>query len=94
MKKIEEACKIVIAMQKKAYGDNAIETQIKRIRETEDVYVFDFKKRAKQVVVGGGGLLVYKKDMSATHYCLPSCPDNIFEIMDNATDVDIPKEYV
>lgn len=93
MEKIKEACRIVVAIQKEAFGNDAIETHISKIRETEDVFLFDFKKRTDKPLIGGGGLLMYKKDMSVIHYCLPSYPDNIFKIIEKATEVEIPKEY-
>lgn len=93
MEKIKEACEIAVAIQRKTYGDEAIETHIERIQETGEVFLFDFKRRTKQVIIGGGGILIYKKDMSAVHFCLPACPENIFEILDNASEVAIPEEY-
>lgn len=93
MEKIKEACDIAVAIQRKNYGDGAVETHVERIQETDEVYLFDFKRRTKRVIIGGGGILIYKKDMSAIHFCLPACPENIFEILDNATEVAVPEEY-
>ena len=94
MEKIKEACEIAVAIQRKTYGVGAVETHIERILETDEVYLFDFKRRTKQVIIGGGGILIYKKDMLAMHFCLPACPENIFEILDRAVEVAIPEEYV
>ena len=95
MKKLIEACKVAIEMQKKTFGENSVETRINRIRETDDCYLIDFQSRFKGVPTGSYGceLLVYKNDMSAIRYSPPSYPENIFEILDAAKEINIPQEY-
>ena len=94
MKIMIEACNAAVEHQIKAYGSQSKTTKIRRIRETDELFVFDFFSDSDSVLCGGGGLIVYKKDFSVIGYCLPSYPENIFEIMDNAVDVEIPKEYL
>lgn len=94
MRSVNQACAVAVERQKKTYGANSKHTKIRRIGETDEVFIFGFHRDNDAVVYGGGGLLVYKKDYSVTHYCIPSYPENIFEILDNAVDVEIPKEYM
>lgn len=91
---LRKACAVAIARQKKAFGTSSKATKIRRIGETNELFIIDFYKDEDAVVYGGGGLIVYKKDFSIDHYCIPSHPENIFEIIDNAVDVEIPSEYV
>lgn len=90
---LNKACAVAVARQKKAYGSDSKATKIRRIGETNELFIIDFYPENDSVVYGGGGLLVYKKDYAVDHYCIPSYPANIFEIIDSAVDVDIPKEY-
>lgn len=93
MNNLNKACAVAVARQKKTYGSQSKATKIRRIGETDELYIFTFDSDHDSVVYGGGGLIVHKKDYSVDHYCIPSYPKNIFEIIDNAVDVDIPKEY-
>lgn len=93
MNDLNKACKIAVAKQKQAYGAKSKATKISKIGETNDLYIISFHPAYGSVECGGGGLLVYKKDYSVAHYCIPSYPQNIFEIIDNAIDVDVPAEY-
>lgn len=93
MKNLNKACSVAVERQKKAYGPKSRATRIRRIGETDELYIITFYTEDDVAVVGGGGLIVYKKDFSVDHYCIPSYPKNIFEIIDNAVDVEIPKEY-
>ena len=93
MNNLNKACAVAVARQKRAYGSQSKATKIRRIGETNELYIFTFDSDTDSVVCGGGGLIVYKKDYSVDHYCIPSYPRNIFEIIDNAVDVDVPKEY-
>jgi hypothetical protein len=93
MNDLNKACEIAVAKQKQAYGVKSKATRISRIGETNDLYIISFYPAHGSVECGGGGLIVHKKDYSVDHYCFPSYPKNIFEIIDNAVDVDVPKEY-
>lgn len=93
MDNLIKACAIAVSHQEKKYGRGSISAKIRRISETNDVYLFDFCTEGNVVIYGGGGLIVYKKDFVVDHYCLPSYPSNIFDIVDNAKQLDIPKEF-
>ena len=93
MDSMKKACAIAVARQQKAYGLKSKATKIRRIGETSELFIIDFYHEQDSVVYGGGGLIVYKKDYSVDYYCIPSYPENIFEIIDSAVDVEIPKEY-
>ena len=94
MKDLVKACSVAVARQKKIYGENSKSTKIRRIGETSELFIMDFQSDHNSVVYGGGGLIVYKKDFTVDHYCIPSHPQNIFEILDSAVDVEVPKEYM
>lgn len=93
MNDLKKACEIAIAKQKQAYGVKTKAIRISKIGETNDLYIISFYPASGSVEFGGGGLIVYKKDFSVDHYCIPSYPKNIFEIIDSAVDIDVPREY-
>lgn len=93
MDELSKACAVAVERQQKAYGVKSKATKIRRIGETSDLFIFSFFSEHDSVECGGGGLIVYKKDYSVDFYCIPSYPKNIFEVIDNAIDVEIPKEY-
>ena len=93
MNNLNKACAAAVARQQKAYGMNSKATKIRKIGETSELFIIDFYSEHDSVVYGGGGLIVDKKNYSVDHYCIPSHPENIFEIIDKAVDVEIPKEY-
>ncbi|MBD9242705.1 MAG: hypothetical protein EGQ45_01350 [Clostridiales bacterium] len=93
MNDLKKACEIAIAKQKQAYGVKTKAIRISKIGETNDLYIISFYPASGSVECGGGGLIVYKKDFSVDHYCIPSYPKNIFEIIDSAVDIDVPREY-
>ena len=93
MKNLYKACAAAVARQEKAFGAESIATKIRKISETDELYIIDFYTEYESVVYGGGGLIVDKKDFSVDFYCIPSYPSNIFEIIGKAVEVEVPKEY-
>ena len=91
MNDLEKACLIAVKEWGKGFDANSPRTKIVQIKETDELYMFSFY--APQVIYGGGGLIVYKKDFSVIDYCIPSYPLNIFEILDAAVEVEIPEKY-
>jgi hypothetical protein len=93
MNEIERVCALAVEKQEKAYGKGSEETKITKLCETDDLYIIDFRTPGGKVIYGGGGLIVHKESFAIQHYCIPSFPKNIFEILDSAQEIEVPKKY-